>query len=94
MPCSCGKNARQQLYYHRSDCGTLAAVDLSRPTVEVTPASDRDSSAPAGSVDVVVSRDGKGRSYRAEGGTSVELVKDAVKKVLNDPYSGEWIPKR
>lgn len=66
---------------------------LNPPTVDVTPASERDESAPSGSVDIVVHRDGKGRSYRADGGTSVELVKDAVRKVLNDPYSAEWIPK-
>ena len=66
-------------------------ADLPAPTVDVTPTTD--TSAPSGSVDIVVHRDGKGKSYRAEGGTSVELVKDAVKKVLADPYSGEWIPK-
>jgi hypothetical protein len=44
-------------------------------------------------VDVVVSRDGRGRSYRANGGCVTEVVQDAVRKVLADPYSGEWIPR-
>lgn len=64
---------------------------LSPPTVDVTPSAD--TAAPSGSVDIVVHRDGKGKSYRADGGTSVELVKDAVRKVLADPYSAEWLPK-
>lgn len=95
MSCPCGKNARQRLYCHRSDCGTLAAVDLPPPTVEVTSAPSKDSSAPPGSVDIVISRDGKGRSYRTVGGgpTDPTVVKDGIEKILGDHYSGEWIPK-
>jgi hypothetical protein len=89
MPCPCGKNTRERLYCHRPDCGTLVAVDLPPPTVDVTPAVND----ATGALDVVVHRDGKGRSYRAEGTSSVELVKDAVRKVLADPYSAEWVPK-
>lgn len=69
------------------------ATVLPPPTVDVTPATDRDASAPAGSVDVVVHRDGRGRSYRIDPGTTTEMVKSGIEKVLADPYSGEWIPK-
>lgn len=93
MSCSCGKNERQRLYCHRPDCAMVRAAEITPPTIDVTPASERDASAPSGSVDIVVHRDGKGRSYRAEGGTPVDLVKDAVRKVLADPYSAEWLPK-
>ena len=65
---------------------------LPAPTVDVTPATERDPSATPGSVDVVISRDGKGRSYRAEGGSTVELVKDAVRKVISDAHTAEWLP--
>lgn len=64
---------------------------LPRPEVTVTPASDRDPIAPSGSVDIVISRGGKGKSYRADGSSAPEIVKDAIEKVLADPYSGEWI---
>jgi hypothetical protein len=67
---------------------------LPAPTVDVTPAADRDSSAPAGSVDVVISREGKGRSYRTVGGSTVDVVRDAVRKVLNDPYTAEFLPAK
>jgi hypothetical protein len=71
----------------------MVAVELPAPDVQVTTATSRDPSAPAGSVDVVVSRDGRGRSYRANGGCVTEVVQDAVRKILADPYSGEWIPR-
>ncbi len=64
---------------------------LPRPDVKVTPATERDPAASAGSVDIVISRDNKGRSYRAEGGSAPEVVKDAIEKILNDPYTGEWV---
>ena len=67
-------------------------MPLPAPTVDVTPAADRDSSAPAGSVDVVIHRDGKGRSYRTEGGSTADVVRDAVRKVLADPHTAEWLP--
>ncbi len=71
----------------------MAAVDLPRPVVEVTHATERDPSAPPGSMDVVVSRDGKGRSYRITGDNGPAIVKDGIEKVLGDSYSGEWIPR-
>ncbi len=69
-------------------------TDLPRPDVQVTHATERDPSAPPGSMDVVVSRDGKGKSYRVVGDTGQAIVKDAVEKVLSDPYSAEWIPEK
>ena len=93
MPCSCGKNERQRYYCRRPDCGMLAAVDLPRPTVEVTPASESDKSAPPGSVDIVISRDDKGRTYRTVGGSQQEVVRDAIEKVLGDHYNAEFIPR-
>jgi hypothetical protein len=62
--------------------------------VEVTHATNRDSAVPQGSMDVVISRGGKARSYRTIGGVSTsEIVKDAVKKVINDERVGEFIKK-
>lgn len=63
---------------------------LPRPTVEVTPT--QDPSAPSGSVDVVISRDGKATSHRADGSSTTEIVKDAVRKVLDDHRTAEWLP--
>lgn len=67
-------------------------MPLPAPTVDVTPAQNRDSAAPAGSVDVVISRDGKARSYRAQGAGTTEIVKDAVEKVIADAHTAEWLP--
>lgn len=65
---------------------------LPRPDVNVTHATERDPNAPPGSMDVVISRDGKAKSYRVVGDTGPAIVKDAVEKVLGDPHSGEWLP--
>jgi hypothetical protein len=65
---------------------------LPRPNVEATPAPERDPAAPPGSVDVVISREGKGKSYRVVGDSGPAIVKDAIEKVLSDPYSAEWLP--
>lgn len=43
--------------------------------------------------DVVVSRDGKGRSYRGVGTSEVERTKSIVRQIVDDPYTGEWIDK-
>lgn len=72
--------------------GARAMTVLPRPTVNVTPTVERDSTAPAGSVDVVISRDGKAKSYQADGSSVTEVVKDAVEKILNDPHTAEWLP--
>ena len=65
---------------------------LPRPDVNVTHASERDPTAPPGSMDVVISRDGKGKSYRVVGDTGPAIVKDAIEKVIGDGYTGEWLP--
>ncbi len=71
----------------------MKTIILPRPDVNVTHATERDPSAPPGSMDVVVSREGKGRSYRVVGdGTAI--VKDAIEKVLSDPYSAEFLPSK
>jgi hypothetical protein len=67
-------------------------ITLPRPDVTVTHATERDPNAPTGSMDVVISRDGRAKSYRIVGETGPAIVKDAVEKVLGDPYSGEWLP--
>jgi hypothetical protein len=58
---------------------------LPRPDVNVT-------THESGSTDVVISRDGKGKSYRSEKTEKNEIVKDLVEKVVNDRYTGEWLP--
>lgn len=63
---------------------------LPRPDVTVTHATDP--SAPSGSMDVVISRDGKGKSYRVVGDSGPAIVKDAIEKVIGDKYTGEWLP--
>ena len=76
---------------------------LPRPTVTVTPTKERDPSASHGSVDVVISRDNgtrpdgtarspTARSYVADGGSTSEVIKDAMQKILNDPFTAEFIP--
>jgi hypothetical protein len=63
-----------------------------RPTVDVTP-SPAPEGQPSSGVDIMIHRDGKGRSYRVEGQAAADLVKGAIEKVIADPYSAEWIPK-
>jgi len=64
---------------------------LPKPDVTVTPATDRDTSAPVNSQDVVISRNGsKAMSIRTVGGTTTEIVKDAFEKYFNDPRSEEF----
>lgn len=60
---------------------------LPRPTVEVT-------DSPDGKTHVVISRDGKSKSWEVAGSTGKEMVKDAVEKIISDPYSAEWLPLR
>ncbi len=99
MSCSCGRNARARLYCHRSDCGQLSAVELPPADVDTSYATNRDPSAPSGSIDIVISRRGsdgqspKAHTYRAEGATEVERVADAVRKVLSNPATAEDIAR-
>ena len=62
-------------------------VDLPRPDVNVTHTDD-------GKSHVVVSREGKGRTYVVEGVNPDEKVKGVVEKILNDPYTIEWLPNK
>ncbi len=72
----------------------MKTIILPRPDVSVTHATERDPSAPPGSMDVVVSREGKARSYRVTGDTGPAIVKDAIEKVLADPYNAEFLPSK
>ena len=64
---------------------------LPRPEVSVT--SRRDC---GNEVDVVIRRQNSSRSYRGGGAfhTPDQAVADVIKKILNDPYSAEWLPER
>ena len=86
---TCGKGPRSVLYCRKYPCGfrhgIVLAVDLPRPEVQVTTTSD-------GKEHVVISRDGRGKSYEISGATSAEKVRDAITKVISDKYTGEWLP--
>lgn len=88
---TCKKTRRALLYCRKNDCGflassSIAAVDLPRPQVDVVPNPD-------GSKEhVVIHRDGKAKSYEIEGSTTSEKIKNTVTKVINDRYTGEWLP--
>lgn len=58
------------------------------------PRPDIDAQTSAGGtvVDIVVSRDGKAKSYHGSGGHNGEAVKEAVRKILDDPQTAEWLP--
>lgn len=60
---------------------------LPRPDVSTAPAADG-----SGGIDVVISRDGKAKSYKGEGATREAVVKDVVKKILDDGHTAEWLP--
>ena len=67
-------------------------ADLPRPTVDVT---SRETD--VGSVvDVVISRDGKAKSYTGTAAPTNRdgAFKDAVEKVLNDGTTAEWLPRK
>ncbi len=68
-------------------------TDLPRPDVEVTSVESDGGHI----VDITVSREGHSRKYEGgrDGGFSRDgAVKDAVRKMLDDPYTLEWIPKK
>lgn len=58
---------------------------LPRPDVNVSTNS-------TGGTDVVISRDGKAKSYTSDAASKDEIVKDVVKKILDDPRTAEWLP--
>ncbi len=86
MSCPCGKNARQKCYCHEPNCGNMASkVDLPKPNVEIVTTESNEKH-------VVISRDGKGKSYKInETYNEDNKIKDVVEKVINDPYTGEWL---
>ena len=65
---------------------------LPRPEVTVTHASDRDPSAPTGSMDVVITDGSRAKSYRVGGDDGPAIVKDAVEQIIGDRHTAEWLP--
>ena len=70
-------------------------TDLPRPDVSVT-TRDTESSH---EVDLVISRPGDGDKSKTYTGGGVgssqgEAIKGSVEKLLNDPYTGEWVPRK
>lgn len=64
-------------------------ADIPRPDVSVTEA--------GGKEHLVISRKNGsgnpvGRSYEIRGDTSSDKIKNIISDVLNDPYTGEWLP--
>lgn len=70
------------------------ATVLPPPEVEVTTSTPSPGDV---AVDLTVTRDGANRgqprTYKGEGRSTDEAVKDVVKKLLDDPMSGEFIRK-
>jgi hypothetical protein len=58
---------------------------LPRPDVSV-------STSPESGVDVVISRDGKAKSYKGDGAIREQVIKDVVEKIIGDRHTGEWLP--
>jgi hypothetical protein len=61
-------------------------AEIPRPDVNVK------TDAVTGKTHVVISRDGRGRSYEVTGVGVDDKIRDAVGKVLGDAYSAEWLP--
>ena len=62
----------------------MTKVDLPRPNVTVN--------TDANVTDVVISRDGKEKSYSSDGPNEAARTGEIVKKILNDNYTREWLP--
>lgn len=98
---TCSKGDRARTYCRRTPClnhaSLMSAVDLPQPQVDVTVA---DAPAIEGQtvsgkqVDVVLSRDGKARSYTIVGATEAERTKDVVEKILDDHRNAEFVRHR
>lgn len=69
----------------------MTMPDLPRPNVEVT-SRETDS---GHEVDVVISRDDKGRAYTGggDGKSRDAAIGEVIGKILGDHNSTEWIPK-
>jgi hypothetical protein len=95
MPCFLENGMLPQVTYTEPAPPRIVAArePLPRPTVEVTPATERDSSAPAGSHDVVISRENKViSSHRTKGGSTAEQLRDSAEKMINSPAIAEALP--
>lgn len=70
------------------------STPLPRPKVEVTPARERDPSAPPGAHDVTISREGFAtvKTYRTGGGVTKDVVRDAIEQIIGDRHTGEYLP--
>lgn len=63
---------------------------LPRPIVDVNV-----NETPAGKqVDVVIRRENSSRGYRGQGHTTGGAISDAIGKILEDPFSIEWLPSK
>jgi hypothetical protein len=65
--------------------------DLPRPTVSADVKTEVEAGKPF-TADVTITRDNKAKSYTGGGSSASGAVKDVVEKILNDPYSAEWLP--
>ena len=86
MTCYCGKTGRARLYCHSRDCGR-STVELPQPDVEVSSSITETGT----KVDVVLSRDGKARSYTSEKLTADGAVADVVGQILSDHRNAEFV---
>ena len=99
----CTKGGQARAYCRRTPClnqaaafaAWISAVDLPQPNVDVTIA---DATSPDGQtsgkqVDVVLSRDGKARSYSSGGSGAAEAVKGVVEKILGDHHTAEYVKR-
>lgn len=64
-------------------------ADLPKPTVTADVGPSPDGSKQGATV--WVARDGKARAWTGEGSTTTEAVVDVVKKMLDDPRTGEFM---
>ncbi len=58
---------------------------LPRPNVEIVTENNKDY--------IVISREEKGKKYEIEGYSENSKIKNVVEKIINDPYTGEWVEK-
>lgn len=75
---------------HVDGNGPIAVPDLPPPDVRVT----TDGDASGASIDVMISRSQRGKTYKGTGPTIGEAAKEVIGKILADPYSAEWIPRK
>lgn len=63
---------------------------LPRPDVTVNQSQNGDGHG----VEVIISRDGKAKSYSGENYTSSGATAEVIKKIIADPYTAEWLPEK